>query len=253
MLKPGLVSITFRKLSPAEIVNLAARAGIESIEWGGDVHVPHGDVTRARQVRDLTRDHGITTAAYGSYYHAGEHLDFSFADVLTTAVELGAPVIRVWAGKQGSAQATPAYRAHVAEDLHRVVSLAAECGIRVALEFHGGTLTDNTESALAIHAAADQANLGLYWQPPCGWTETQLLRSLRQVLPLLVNLHVFHWQNDGVRCPLAAGQGRWRSWLEVVRPVAVKQEVHALLEFVKDDAPAQFLQDAQSLRQLLDI
>jgi hypothetical protein len=44
---PGLVSVTFRKLAPAAIVELAVKAQLRSIEWGGDVHVPHGDVRAA--------------------------------------------------------------------------------------------------------------------------------------------------------------------------------------------------------------
>ena len=37
MLIPGLVSITFRPLSPREIVDLVAEAGLKAIEWGGVV------------------------------------------------------------------------------------------------------------------------------------------------------------------------------------------------------------------------
>ena len=70
MIKPGLVSITFRNLSVQEISGLAAKSGLVGIEWGGDVHVPHGDVGAARKVRKLTVDAGwkwrrmvLTTAA----------------------------------------------------------------------------------------------------------------------------------------------------------------------------------------------
>ena len=40
MLIPGLVSVTFRKLSRTEIAGLMVNAGLSAIEWGGDVHVP---------------------------------------------------------------------------------------------------------------------------------------------------------------------------------------------------------------------
>ena len=42
----GLVSVTFRDKTPAEIVSEVKKAGLDAIEWGGDVHVPHGDVKR---------------------------------------------------------------------------------------------------------------------------------------------------------------------------------------------------------------
>ena len=53
-LKTGLVSITFREKSPEEIVGLVVEAGLDGIEWGGDVHVPHGDLAKAREVRANT-------------------------------------------------------------------------------------------------------------------------------------------------------------------------------------------------------
>jgi hypothetical protein len=46
MIQTGLVSITFRQLSPPAIIDLVRQAGLEGIEWGGDVHVPHGDLGR---------------------------------------------------------------------------------------------------------------------------------------------------------------------------------------------------------------
>ncbi len=63
MLRSGLVSITCRKLTPQEVVSLCARAGVRGIEWGGDVHVPAGDVALAREVGALTAYRGRDVAA----------------------------------------------------------------------------------------------------------------------------------------------------------------------------------------------
>ena len=52
-----LTSVTFRRMKPEEILRVAARAGIEGIEWGGDVHVPAGDLAAARRVRALQPAH----------------------------------------------------------------------------------------------------------------------------------------------------------------------------------------------------
>src|SRR6185312_13188931 len=100
MISPGLVSITFRALTPAEVIALARQAGLRGIEWGGDIHVPHGNGARAREVKEMTAEAGLTVAAYGSYYRAGQadSSGLTFDAVLETALELGAPLIRVWAG-----------------------------------------------------------------------------------------------------------------------------------------------------------
>ena len=106
MIHPALVSITFRKLDPPAIVQLVKQACLVGIEWGGDIHVPHGDRARAREVRALTEEAGLTTYAYGSYYRAGHSEDegLSFEAVCASACALNAPTIRVWAGKQDAAE-----------------------------------------------------------------------------------------------------------------------------------------------------
>ena len=72
MLIPGLVSITFRSLSPQDVIQLVKDAKLRAIEWGGDIHVPHGDLKQAKQVCAQTEEAGLQVAAYGSYYRVGE-------------------------------------------------------------------------------------------------------------------------------------------------------------------------------------
>ena len=49
----GLVSISFRSKSVEEIALAARDAGLEAIEWGGDVHTPHGDIAAAHNAREI--------------------------------------------------------------------------------------------------------------------------------------------------------------------------------------------------------
>ena len=44
----GLVSVSFRPHTPEDILKAMQCAGLNYIEWGGDVHVPHGDEKTAR-------------------------------------------------------------------------------------------------------------------------------------------------------------------------------------------------------------
>ncbi len=251
MIHPGLVSITFRKLTPRQVVEAAAAAGLAGIEWGGDIHVPHGDLTRAAEVRRLTADAGLTVPSYGSYYHAGasEDAGLAFARVLDTARELGAPVIRVWAGNKGSAQADAAYRARVTDDCCRIAALAAEAGIVVASEYHGNTLTDTDPSTAAFLTAVGHTNFRTYWQPRVGSTVSDDLAGLQQALPYLAHLHVFHWQPDHTRRPLAEGAARWLPYLELA--ATAPGDRFAMLEFVANDDPAVLAAEAATLRRWL--
>ncbi len=202
MLYPGLVSVTFRQLSPRAIVELAAAAGLEAIEWGGDVHVPPGDREAARRVRRLTAEHGLRVAAYGSYYRFRP--DQAWEPVLQTAVELGAPLIRVWAGDHPSAEADARYRERLASEGRRVARSAAAHGIAVAFEFHANTLTDTLELALELLAAAE--GVRTLWQPPNELPVEQQLGTLGPILPWLANVHAFSWRGAArERLPLAEG------------------------------------------------
>lgn len=262
MITPGLVSVTFRELSPEEIIRLVRQAGLEALEWGGDVHVPHGDLARAREVNRLTVEAGLRVCAYGSYYRVGANEAPDFETVLSTALALGAPLVRVWAGRKGSLESSPADWQRVVADSLRICDLAAREGLAVAYEFHRGTLTDTNESARRLLELADdelQASAGrsallCYWQPPISSSQSYNIKGLEMVGPWLANLHVFHWVNAGgtpmvERRPLAEGEQDWPAYLRCIS--ADKNPHCALLEFVRGDRPEQFLEDAAVLKRWL--
>ena len=75
----------------------------------------------------------------------------------------------------------------------------------------------------------------------------------------VLNLHVFHclfhpfagtWGENIERRPLAEGRADWQRYLSV--PL-VGGDHFALLEFVRNDDPGQFLADAAALRQMLEV
>ena len=76
-MKTSLTSVTFRKKTLEEIVDLVAQAGIDAIEWGGDVHVPPTDPEASAKAVALCREKGIAISAYGSYSRCGEDEDFA--------------------------------------------------------------------------------------------------------------------------------------------------------------------------------
>lgn len=238
-LVPGLVSVTFRRLAPAAIVDLAVRAGMRAVEWGGDVHVPVGEHAVAREVAARCADAGIAVESYGSYFRAtGE-----FGPVLETALALGAPRVRVWAGERGSAEEEA--REEVARGLSRAVELAGQAGVEVAVEYHANTLTDTLASTVQL--LDDVPGLLSYWQPPIGSGQDEALAAVSAVGP--VAAHVFSWDDAGVRLPLGAREGFWRTVL--ARLAELPGDRHALLEFVRDDDPAAFMADAAVLREWL--
>ncbi len=250
MIYSGLVSVTFRSQTPHQIALLVAEAGLDGIEWGGDVHVPSGDAKAAREAGQLTRDHGLAVASYGSYYRLckdGRDAG-AFQAVLETALALGAPNIRVWAGTKASRDADDAWRSAVAEESRRIASLAEREGITVSYEYHSGTLTDTRASVLSLLTEVKHGNIRTYWQPSVGQDISQCLAGLEEVKPWLSNLHVYQWAGHE-RLPLAEGRRAWMDYLTAATQVLGDR--YALLEFVKDDDPEQFLADSAALKDFI--
>jgi sugar phosphate isomerase/epimerase len=251
MIHTGLVSITFRELEPRHIVDLVRQAGLHAIEWGGDVHVPHGDEIHARNVRQMTLDAGIKMPSYGSYYRVGHGEPVAFEAIVGTAIALGTPLIRVWAGKRGSEEADDDYWDQVVDDSRRIADLAEQSGLSIAYEFHGNTLTDTYASAQKLLERVDHPAVKSYWQRPGGQTVKQNLAGLDGILPWLTNVHVNYSQGDDegevARRPLADGAEAWQQYFE---KIATADRIHyAMIEFVRDDAPEQFLEDAETLKE----
>lgn len=251
--RPGLVSVTYRQLTPEAVVDLAVDARLEGIEWGGDIHVPHGDTKRATEVRQRTEDAGLSVVAYGSYYRlASDGVDHepAFETVLETAVALNAPALRVWAGRTPSVEADEAHWARLAQEAIEIASLAASAGVTVVFEHHKGTLTDTTMSARRLLQEVGPHGLRLGWQPPVGMPVDTVCDDLEQLLAWTVHVHTFSWWPDAEhRHPLADGEVAWRRYLDVLRQDTVPRWL--LLEFVPDDDPAVLAREAATLRSWL--
>ncbi len=242
---PGLVSVTLRSLPVGEIIALVGKAGLCCIEWGGDVHVPHGNLAVARETAQRMKDTGLRTACYGSYYRAGEER-VSFGAVLETAVALGSPKIRIWAGTRNAEETSPEEWQRIADDIRRVTEQAAGEGITVVLEFHQNTLTNTAAAARRLLKALQPAGTGLIWQANSRLAVEENLAELAEVQPWVHHVHCGYSAPPLLqRSPLAEGRTVWRRYLEYLRAIPSAREI--LLEFVRGHSPEQVLEDAREL------
>ncbi|WP_435747514.1 sugar phosphate isomerase/epimerase family protein [Microbacterium sp. PMB16] len=249
-IRPGLCSVTFRALAPEQIVALAADAGLESIEWGGDVHVPPGDTARAAQVATATTDAGLAVASYGSYFRA--QVDESLTPILDSAEALGADRIRIWAGSVGSAEAAPSDWAAVVDRLRAAAVEAAARGIGLALEFHSGTLADTAPTTLRLLGEVGHPALSTYWQPTVAAADDVAVDEYRAIADHTSAVHVFSWWPAKERLPLVARSDLWRRFFPVAA-AADRPPRDALLEFVPGDDPALLAAEAAALRDFLNL
>lgn len=247
-IRPGLCSVTFRELSPERIVTLAADAGLEVIEWGGDVHVPPGDVVRAAQVARATADAGLAVCSYGSYFRAGAGEELT--PILDSAEALGADRVRVWAGSVGSAEATREDRVGTVARLQSATAEASARGIGLALEFHSGTLADTAPTTLQLLADVGSPALTTYWQPTVAAPDDVALAEYRAIAAHTSAAHVFSWWPAKERLPLRARDELWRR-LFAAASAAERPPRDALLEFIPDADPDLLAAEAATLRAYL--
>ncbi|WP_198141451.1 sugar phosphate isomerase/epimerase [Micromonospora sp. ATCC 39149] len=248
-LSPGICSVTLRHLPASTVLDVTADARLSCVEWGADVHVPPGDRATAARVRAEGLDRGIRVASYGSYFHAGPHTADDFTAVLSSAVALGAPRIRIWAGTVGSAAATVEQRRAVVHETRAAARQASDVGIDLAFEYHSGTLTDTVGSTLDLLADVGHPGVRTYWQPSVGLADADALDDLRQVLPWVDTVHVFSWWPRQERLPLGARDRLWRDVFTLLRGTGRQHDT--LLEFVVDDDADRVADEAATLTRLI--
>src|SRR5699024_1155921 len=278
-IRPGLCSVTFRDLDVEAVVDHAATAGLECIEWAGDAHVPPGDVATAARARELTEQAGLAVASLGSYLRFdGDDDERTRAEgercsvpprpplpalrrrcrradpgrgraVLDSARALGASRVRVWAGRTGSSDVPAGDRARLVGRIQRFADAAAAHGIDVGLEFHGRTLTDEIGSTQRLLDEIDRENVLSYWQPHQGMPDEEALDTLNEVLPRASTIHVFSWWPTHERLPLAERSALWERAFAIL--AAEGSDRDALLEFVPGDDPAVLRREADTLRTLI--
>jgi 3-dehydroshikimate dehydratase len=262
-LAPGLCSVTFRRLAVPEVVALAAAAGLAGIEWGGDGHVPPGDPVASADAARHTTDAGLRVASYGSYLFAEPGAIAGIGPVLDTAEALGTDLVRVWCPFGVEPGASDGARAEVARVLTAWAEAAGARGITLYLEYHGGTLTATAASALALLEAVGADNLTTAWQPAYWRTDgaegtgrddaspLAELEDLAALGPWLAHVHVYEWDGDLTRRPLATGAGHWPAALAAAAGGRAGLDRFALIEFVAGDDPAVLAAEAATLRRWL--
>ncbi len=250
MIRTGLVSVTFRKIGVQDVIRLTKEAGLRHIEWGGDVHVPPGKIDLARDVGKRTLDAGLELAAYGSYFRVGadSENEASLGQTLETARALGTSIVRVWAGSRGSKGAPESYWRKMITDTQEAADFAQREGMSLAFEFHGNTLNDATSATRRLMEQVERDNVATYWQEDNRVDYDTCLKGLKRIRKWLSNIHVFHW-HEGKRRPLDEAESKWEMYLDMA--ASSEQDHIALIEFVQEDSPLLFVNDAATLKRIV--
>ena len=246
MLVPGIVSFTFKNFSIDEILEVTAACGLKAVEWSENHHIECGNTKQAAATARKTRELGLEVAAYSSYYRLGKGMDIRPS--LENGLAMEAPIVRIWAGSQPSADLSEGEREALTEELRTAVGYAREAGIPLGLEWHKNTLTDENASGLRLIKDIDSPYLRTFWQQTKALSIDERAEGLRDIMPYLENLHVYWWDESGRR-PLREGRDIWKTRY---LPLIDNRKHYALIENIMNDSVEQFKEDAAELISWID-
>lgn len=242
----GFTTVTFRKKSRREVCEIAQRNNIMCVEWGGDMHLPPDDETALQEVISLQKEFGLTAVSYGSYYRLGAENYTLWEQIVNTADKIGARIIRIWQGDCSSQKVRAEQLQAMVNETKKLADIAKEKGLTVAFEFHRNTNNDTGKSAVEFLTAVNKPNVKTYWQP---FSTDMDIENLKAVLPYLVCVHIFEWNEQGKRYSLKRGVAKWRAFLKIIE--SSNNKPYFIMEFVKHDSKYQFAKDVKTLRQML--
>ena len=239
-----MTSLTFRAKSIEETFESAKRAGVECIEWGvSEGHA--GSCENAEKIKKLSKEYGIGICSLGAYCNLEDEAA-CMSDV-EIAASLGAPAIRVWAGKKSPADCDDEYFDLLARNARKMADEANKYGIVISFEYHPRTLTETSESTIKFIKAIDRENVKTHWQPQLKSVEENKA-SLKAVAPYLSG--IFHVQNyvaDKGYLLIEDIKDRVGAMFEDYKD----SDFCLLVEFTKDSAEENLISDINALREVL--
>ncbi len=185
--KLGLCSVTFRKKSAEEVVEIAKKAGIDYIEWGGDIHVKTTE--EARIVKSICDNEGIKISSYGSYFNSAEYDEAQWTEICEIASIMGASSVRIWLGKKDSEETGDVEYNTLLENTKKMCDIAKKYSLLVCPECHDNTFNNNTDAFLRIQRDLQADNFRTYFQSRYCRMEYDLDR-IDRTFDFIENVHV---------------------------------------------------------------
>ena len=241
----GLVSVSFRKHTPEEIIKAARAAGLSCIEWGSDIHAPCRDTAKLSEIVRLQQEYGVTCSSYGTYFRLGVTPLAELPDYIAAAKKLGTNILRVWGGTKKGADMTSEEFFDFTETCKKAAAMAEEAGVILCMECHMLSVTETPNYGVALLEAVNSPAFRMYWQPFQWLDPAGSLAVAGTYAPYAEHLHVFNWRGSQ-KLPLAEAVEDWKAYLSVLPPPRA-----LLLEFMPDDRMESLPAEAEALRKII--
>ena len=226
----GLCTIAFKTQPIEAVLERAAALGVDGIEiWGREPHMAEQfDAERVQSVRAAMDKHGLSPLVYGSYFGSvktGVENEIQRGkDAVRITQAFGSPILRVWAGSVGAADATDEHRRDVIACFKAICAEAEKVGIVLAIERHRETLADDIGSLLDLIESVESPVLKVNYQMTF-MPDEDYLTDIRRLGELVVNVHCHDakspWLTYGKRerCQLGDGYVDFPAIVNALRKV----------------------------------
>ena len=243
----GVVSVSFRKHTPEEILKAMKASGLSFIEWGSDVHAPYNDTERLTALSKMQNEYGISCSSYGTYFKLGITPIEELPKYIDAAKILGTRILRLWCGNKSGANMSDQEKSDLIEQCKQAAQIAEKMDAVLCMECHRNTLTERLCDTLELMEAVASPNFRMYWQP-FQWLEPHdNVELAKAISPYTEHIHVFNWR-DTERLPLRDGIEAWREYMKQFDAPRV-----LLLEFMPDDLIETLPAEAEALKIIANL
>lgn len=240
----GLVSVSFRGLTPQQIASLCSECGLKIIEWGSDIHAPYEDEERLDEIVILQKEAGLTTSSYGTYFRLGVTPTEDLRGYIKAAKRLSADILRIWCGDKNYEDMNPDERARIIFEAKKAAKIAEDAGVTLCMECHNKTYTNCLCGALELMETVDSPNFRMYWQPNQYRSLDENLEYAEKIAKYVKVIHVFNWEGKN-KYPLADAVDVWKKYLSYF-----DGSQKLLLEFMPDGLPESLRAEAEALKTI---
>ena len=241
----GLVSVSFRQHTPREILNSMTMAGLSFIEWGSDVHAPYNDIEKLNEIAELQKEFGVFCSSYGTYFRIGETPIEELQGYIQAAKTIGTDTLRLWCGTKSGKAMNEDEKKELFSLCLKVAKIAEECGVKLCMECHKNTFTENPADAVALMKSINSQGFRMYWQPFEWQSSEDNKENAKMISPFAEHLHVFNWKGRE-KLPLSEASDVWREYLSYFSTPRT-----LLLEFMPNGTLEELLEESATLKSIV--
>ena len=243
--KLGLVSVSFRKHTPIEILEAVKNAGLSYIEWGSDVHAPCGEEEKLLEIAALQKEYGIKCSSYGTYFKFGETPISELESYIKAAKILGTDILRLWCGTKSGSNMTEEEKNDLVLSCRKAASIAESHGVTLCMECHKKTFTEDPADAVFLMETIASRHFRMYWQPFQWQDAEQNMKNAKMIAPYATHIHVFNWKGQD-KLTLADAISEWQGYLENFSTPRT-----LLLEFMPNGTLDELKNEAEALKNIV--